>query len=192
MKTIAGLILVSLFTLSMSTSKAAPSDHDKLIDERKAAKTINEAVEALENIMEDPMSSIPKNLINQSEGIVIFPDAFKIAFGCVGGQGARGIAMIHKEAGTWSNPFIVSFGEGSLGFQLGVQSSDIVLLFKDRNDIMDIDESEVTIGSDISVVAGPSNRAYSTSTDVEFDAEVYSYTQSKGLFAGVSVHGGIL
>ena len=68
------------------------------------------------------------------EGIVIFPGALKVAVGCIGGQGARGIAMIRKEDGSWSNPFFVNLGEGSLGVQLGAQSSDIVLLFKDRDD----------------------------------------------------------
>jgi len=193
MKTIVNLILVSLLTVSVNMLNAAPSIHEnKVIDEKKASKTLEEAIEAFENVMEDPLNSIPENLIKESEGIVIFPDAFKIAFGCVGGQGARGIAMIRKEDGSWSNPFIVTFGEGSLGFQLGIQSSDIILLFKDRNDIMEIVESELTLGGDISVVAGPVNRGYSSSTDVEFDAEVYSYAQSKGLFAGVCLHGGIL
>jgi len=172
---------------------ASSSIHDrKSIDEEKAAKTLREAVEALENIMEDPVNSIPEGLISTSEGIVIFPDAFKIALGCVGGQGARGIAMIRQEDGSWSNPFIVSFGEGSLGFQIGIQSSDIVLVYENRDDVLDIYRTEVTLGSDISVVAGPSDKVYSSTTDGEFDAEVYSYTQSNGLFAGVSLHGGVL
>ena len=106
--------------------------------------------------------------------------------------GDRGIAMIHREDGTWSNPFFVTLGEGSLGFQMGAQASDIVLLFKDRNDIIKIDQADITLGGDVGVAAGPVSRGSSSSTDITFDSATYSYCRSKGLFAGVSLKGGVL
>jgi lipid-binding SYLF domain-containing protein len=123
---------------------------------------------------------------------VIFPGAIKVALGVVGGQGARGLAMIRKEDGLWSNPFFVTLGEGSLGFQFGAQASDIVLLFKDRNDIIEIDQADITLGGDVGVAAGPVNKGSSSSTDITFESEIYSYYRSRGLFAGVSLKGGIL
>jgi lipid-binding SYLF domain-containing protein len=165
-------------------------DDDKIII--NANKTLTRSVMAIDKIMNDPENSIPQSIISKSEGIIIFPGAFKIALGVAGGQGGRGIAMIRKEDGSWSNPFFVSLGEGSVGIQIGAQSSDIFLLFKDKNDIMDIEEAEVTLGSEISVAAGPSSKGSSTITDFEFESEIYSYQSSKGLFAGVSLKGGVL
>lgn len=159
---------------------------------KKAVKTLKKSVDAFENVMDDPQCTIPQSLINQSEGIVIFPGAFKLAIGVWGGQAGRGIAMIRKEDGTWSNPFIVTLGEGSLGLQIGAQSSEIVLLFKHRYDILEIDDAEIILGGDIGVAAGPVSNGSSADTDIKFEREIYSYYRSKGLFAGASLAGGIL
>jgi lipid-binding SYLF domain-containing protein len=193
MKTMLNLFLVSILTISAGTLLAAPSgENDKSSDYNKATKALEKTVRALDNVMEDPINGIPQSLINKSEGIIIFPGAFKVALGVVGGQGGRGIAMIRNEDSSWSNPFFVTLGEGSLGFQIGAQSSEIVLLFKDRNDIIDIDRADITLGSDVGVAAGPANNSSSSSTDITFESEIYSYSHSKGLFAGVSLKGGVL
>jgi lipid-binding SYLF domain-containing protein len=193
MKTMLNLILVSMLIITVGNLNAATSiGEGKSADSEKAAKTLKKAVMALDHMMEDPINSIPQDLINSSEGIVIFPGAFKVALGTLGGQGARGIAMIRKEDGSWSNPFFVTLGEGSLGFQIGAQASEIVLLFKDRNDIIEIDKADITLGGDVGVAAGPVDEGSSSSTDITFGSEIYSYCRSKGLFAGVSLKGGIL
>jgi len=141
--------------------------------------------------MLDTDGSIPQSLINDAEGIIIIPNAFKVALGW-GGQGGRGIAIIHREDGTWSNPVFVTLGEGSLGFQAGAESSDIILLFKDRDQILKLEKSEITIGVDVTAVAGPSSANIHASTDIKFDADIYTYSRSKGLFAGVNVKGGVM
>jgi lipid-binding SYLF domain-containing protein len=193
MKTLLNLILLSMLIITVGNLNAAGSyGEGKSADSEKAAKTLRKAVIALDHVMEDPENSIPQNLIHSAEGIVIFPGAFKVAIGVIGGQGARGIAMIRKEDGSWSNPFFVTLGEGSLGFQIGAQASDIVLLFKDRNDIIEIDRADITLGGDVGVAAGPVNKGSSSSTDITFESEIYSYYRSKGLFAGVSLKGGVL
>lgn len=161
-------------------------------DEKKASKTLERSVDALEHIMADPENYIPPSLMIQSEGIVILPGAFKLAAGVAGGQGARGIAMIRKADGAWSNPFFVSLGEGSLGIQLGAQKSDIVLLFKDKEDLLKLEELALTLGGDVGVAAGPVSRGASAITDIKFDSEIYSYALSNGLFAGISFKGGVL
>ena len=193
MKTILKTMLVALLMIALGNLNVAGSSKEERSAElKKAEKTLRKAVVALDHVMEDPESSIPQDLIHRAEGIVIFPGALKVAVGVLGGQGARGIAMIRKEDGTWSNPFFVTLGEGSLGFQIGAQASDIVLLFKDRNDIREIDEADITLGGDVGVAAGPVNKGVSSSTDITFESEIYSYYRSKGLFAGVSLKGGVL
>ncbi len=193
MKTMLNLLVVSILTVSVGNLLAATNDADfESAEKVKAERKIEKALIALDNVMEDPEQSIPQSLINQSEGIVIFPGAFKVAVGMVGGQGGRGVALVRQEDGSWSNPFFVSLGEGSLGFQIGVQSSEIVLLFKNREDILEIDESEFNLGGDVAVAAGPASRGTSSSTDIKFEREIYSYFSSKGLFAGVSLNGAVL
>ena len=119
----------------------AESSHEenKSVEIEKAVKTLEEAARALDNVLEDPTGSIPQSLINQSEGIVIFPGACRVAAGAYNPQGGKGIAIIQNEDGSWCNPFFVTLREGTQGFQIGTLSSDIVLLFKDRNKIIGID-----------------------------------------------------
>ena len=189
------LVVVSAFLLMGCNLLAASFSEGVTKDEKmekKANKTIMKSIQALDNIMEDPENYIPPSLIIQSEGIVILPDALKLAVGVAGGQGALGVAMIRKANGSWSNPFFVSLGEGSLGIQLGAQKSDIVLLFKEKNDLIELEETELTLGGDIGVAAGPVSRGASAITDIRFESEIYTYSLSKGLFAGVSFKGGVL
>ncbi|MBE9510245.1 MAG: lipid-binding SYLF domain-containing protein [Bacteroidetes bacterium] len=210
MKTIRNLFLATVLIISVNLIAGATNENSKMISKPDAAvkqgtyfqdetelkeranKTLEKAVKALEDIMEGYESSIPVSMLQKAEGIVIIPGTVKIAVGVLGGQGGRGIALIHKEDGSWSNPFFVILGEGSLGFQLGAQISDIVLLFKDQDDILAIEKAEITLGADVGVTAGPESKGSTANTDIEFDAEIYSYYRSKGLFAGVSIKGGVL
>jgi len=187
-------VVTTLLILSGSLSAASFSEDAPKEEkyEQKATRTLVKSVEALDDIMEDPENYIPPSLIIQSEGIVILPGAFKLAVGVAGGQGARGIAMIRKENGKWSNPFFVTLGEGSFGLQLGAQKSDIFLFFKDKENLLELDETELTLGGDIGVAAGPVSRGASAVTDIRFDSEIYTYAHSNGLFAGISFKGGVL
>ena len=200
MKKMLNLFLISILTISVGSLFAAPSNGDsKPVENEKAAKTlemaiktVEMAVRAIDNGMENPVNGIPQSLINQSEGIVIFPKACQIVAGPFNGPGGRGIVMIHNEDGSWSNPFFVTLREGQQGFQIGAQTSDIVLLFKNRNDIIGIDQAEITLGSDVGVAAGPVMSNSYSSTDITFETEIYSYHRSKGLFTGINMTGGIL
>jgi lipid-binding SYLF domain-containing protein len=187
-------LVIALIILCASLLAASPngdlSKEEKI--ERKASRTLSKSVEALDAIMADPENYIPPSLIIQSEGIVILPEALKVALGVAGGQGARGIAMIRKADGSWSNPCFVSLGEGSFGLQFGAQKSDVFLLFKHKEDLLELDESSLTLGGDIGVAAGPVSRGTSAVTDIRFESEIYTYAHSNGLFAGVSFKGGIL
>ncbi len=93
---------------------------------------------------------------------------------------------------SWSDPAFITLTGGSLGFQAGVQSIDLVLIFKSRETLEKIGNGSFTLGGDISVTAGPVGRNSSASTDYKLEAEVYSYSRSKGLFAGISLSGSAL
>lgn len=135
--------------------------------------------------------SIPKQLMQKTEGIIIIPGLINAGF-VLGGKRGRGIAMVKNENGTWSNPVFLTMTGGSVGFQAGIQSVDLVLVFLSKTSLMEIGKSSFTLGGDISVAAGPVGRTSSAGTDYKMESEVYSYSRSKGLFAGISLSGSSL
>jgi lipid-binding SYLF domain-containing protein len=132
--------------------------------------------------------SIPSQLLQQAEGIVIIPKMINAGL-IIAGKRGSGVAMVKLSSGKWSNPVFVTFTGGSVGFQAGVQAVDLVLVFKHSNVLSKVENGDFTIGGDISAAAGPVGRSSSASTDYKLDAEVYSYSRSKGLFAGLSING---
>jgi lipid-binding SYLF domain-containing protein len=135
--------------------------------------------------------SIPTELLAVTQGIIVVPKLINAGF-VVGGKRGRGIAMVKKADGSWSNPVFVTITGGSFGLQIGVQSVELVLVFKHSSSLTDIKKSSFTLGGDLSVAAGPVGRSSSANTDYKLDAEVYSYSRSKGLFAGLSLNGASL
>ena len=97
--------------------------------------------------------------------------------------------MVKLPNGEWSDPVFITLNGGSLGLQIGVQSVDLVLVFKDRGVLTKVKNGDFTIGGDISAAAGPVGRSSTASTDYKLQAEVYSYSRSRGLFAGVTING---
>jgi lipid-binding SYLF domain-containing protein len=132
--------------------------------------------------------SIPTQLIQQAQGIIVIPHMINAGL-AVGGKRGKGVAVVKMADGKWSNPVFVTFTGGSLGLQIGVQSVDLVLVFKHKDVLSKMQRGDFTIGGDVSVAAGPVGRSSTASTDYKLEAEVYSYSRSKGLFAGLSVNG---
>ncbi|GGI51126.1 hypothetical protein GCM10011425_23380 [Mucilaginibacter galii] len=132
--------------------------------------------------------SIPQELLKQSEGLVIIPKMINAGFG-IGGKRGKGVAVVKLPDGSWSNPVFITLTGGSFGFQIGVQSVDLVLVFKHKGVLTKVKNGDFTIGGDISAAAGPVGRSSTASTDHTLEAEVYSYSRSRGLFAGISVNG---
>lgn len=135
--------------------------------------------------------SIPSELLNVTQGIIVVPKLINAGF-VIGAKRGKGIAMVKRADGTWSNPVFVTITGGSIGAQIGVQSVDLVLIFKHSNSLTDIKKSSFTLGGDLSVAAGPVGRNSTANTDYKLEAEVYSYSRSKGLFAGISLNGASL
>lgn len=151
-------------------------------------------IEAATTVLSDfnkMKESIPSELLAVTQGIIIVPKLINAGF-VVGGKRGKGIAMVKKADGSWSNPVFVTMTGGSVGAQIGVQSVDLVLIFKHSSSLTDIKKSSFTLGGDLSVAAGPVGRSSTASTDYKLDAEVYSYSRSKGLFAGITLNGASL
>ena len=118
----------------------------------------------------------------------MFPILINIGLG-LGAKRGKGIAVVKLGPGRWSDPVFVTLTGGSIGAQIGVQSTDLVLVFRHKGVLTRVKNGDVTIGGDISAAAGPYGRSSSANTDYKLDAEVYSYSRSKGLFAGISLNG---
>ena len=150
-----------------------------------------EKIHASANVLKDfnkMKERIPHDLIAEYQGIIIVPNMINASFG-VGGKRGKGIALVKLADGKWSDPVFVTLTGGSIGFQIGVQSVDMVLVFRHKGMLTKVKNGDVTIGGDISAAAGPVGRSSSANTDYKLQAEVYSYSRSRGLFAGISING---
>ncbi|MDO3641675.1 MAG: lipid-binding SYLF domain-containing protein [Mucilaginibacter sp.] len=150
-----------------------------------------ERVHAASNVLRDfgkLHETIPHNLLSECEGVVIIPKLINAGL-IVGGKRGRGVAMVKMEDGKWSDPVFVTMTGGSIGAQIGVQSVDLVLVFRHKGVLAKVKNGDFTVGGDASAAAGPLGRSTSANTDYKLDAEIYSYSRSRGLFAGISING---
>ena len=148
----------------------------------------DEASHVLGEILRIPEESIPSNLLREAQAIAVIPNVVKIGFG-VGGRRGRGLIAIRDKEGSWSHPNFITLTGGSFGFQAGVQSADVILVFRSSRGVDSIVNGKFTLGADASVAAGPVGRSAQASTDEHFKAEIYSYSRARGLFAGVALDG---
>src|SRR5580698_916447 len=150
------------------------------------------ATEVLEEVQAMPDQRIPDTLLSRAYGIAVIPDVTKIAF-IFGGRHGNGVLVVRDKLTTpWSNPTFISLTGGSWGFQAGAQSSDIVLVFTTKTGIEGIAGGKLTLGADASVATGPVGRQGSAATDVQFNAEIYSYARTRGLFGGIALDGSVI
>ena len=152
---------------------------------------VESATAVLSEIMRVPEDGIPEALLNNAYGVAVIPGVIKAAFG-IGGRYGEGILAVRTADGAWSNPAFISLTGGSLGWQIGAESTDLILVFKSRQSIDAISRGKFTLGVDASVAAGPVGRSAQASTDVQLKAEIYSYSRSRGLFAGIALSGAAL
>ncbi len=135
--------------------------------------------------------AIPDRLLERAYGIAVIPDTTKIAW-FFGGRRGHGVLVVRDKDGRFSSPLFVTMTGGSFGFQWGVQSTDVVLVFTTPRGIQGINGGKVTLGGDLSVAAGPVGRDALAATDATFKAEVYSYSRSRGAFIGLSLDGTVI
>jgi lipid-binding SYLF domain-containing protein len=180
---LASLLTTVAFTATFTTAPA-------FADAREEARLI-EASGILEELGAQRDTAIPDRLMARAYGIVVVPNVVKVS-AVVGGRRGSGVMVVRDANGKFSSPVMISLTGGSIGWQIGVQSTDIVLVFTTRKGIEGIADGKLTLGADASVAAGPLGRSASAGTDQDFKAEVYSYSRNRGLFAGVSLDGSIL
>ncbi|UNK51155.1 lipid-binding SYLF domain-containing protein [Lysobacter sp. S4-A87] len=175
-------LAVLMLSLSLAvTAVAGPTEDQRAVD----------AVRVLTQIQQIPESGIPDKLLDEARGIVVVPDSLKIGL-VLGGRRGHGLLSVKNPDGTWSNPSFVKLTGGSIGFQAGVQSADIVLVFRSDRGLDSIVNGKVTLGADAGVAAGPVGRNASTATDGQLKAEIWSWSRARGLFAGIALDGAVL
>jgi len=176
-----------LFALTGAPMLAARPDNDKETDRLENAGMV---MEEIMNIPDD----IPQDLLDKAECVIVFPSVLKAAF-VVGGSYGRG-AMACRSGehftGPWGAPSMMALEGGSLGFQLGGQATDFVLLVMNPRGATAILNSKVKLGADMAAAAGPKGRDATAATDATLRAEILSYARSRGLFAGISLEGSSL
>lgn len=172
----------TVLLIALSSAAFAGSAQDARADNARRVLTDIQAV---------PEAAIPDKLLDEAHAIVVVPDSIKAGF-VFGGRRGHGLLSVKRADGTWSNPSFVSLTGGSIGFQAGVQSSDIVLVFRSDRGLESIVNGKFTLGADAAVAAGPVGRNASAATDGELKAEIWSWSRSRGLFAGVALDGAVL
>lgn len=179
--------LASLLTVvALTILAAAPADAGT-----KELKRAQSALAVLKEVQSTPDSEIPASLLSKSYAIAVIPEVVKIGL-VVGGRRGKGLISVRQTDGTWSNPAYITITGGSFGFQAGVQSADIILVFRTPRGVDNLVSGKFTLGADASVAAGPVGRQASASTDSELKAEILTYARARGLFAGVALDGSVL
>ncbi|MFQ5673119.1 MAG: lipid-binding SYLF domain-containing protein [Nitrospinales bacterium] len=152
-------------------------------------KLLRDSISVLEEIMETPEKGIPFEALAKAKGVIIFPTMVKGGF-ILGVRYGKGVASVRlPETGTWSPPAFLTTVGGSLGFQAGAEAIDLILLVMNQRGVESLLKDEFTLGGDVGIAAGPVGRHAEAGADLRMKGEIYSYSRSKGLFAGISLKG---
>ena len=155
-------------------------------------KTLKDSLSVIDEIMNSPDQEIPRELISQAKAILIFPTLIKAGF-LVGGRYGEGVASMRaKKNGEFGPPTFLTQAGLSFGFQVGAEAVDLVLLVMTKRGLESLLKDELTLGADAAVSAGPIGRHAEAAFDIGMQGEIYSYSRSKGAFAGVSLKGAVI
>jgi lipid-binding SYLF domain-containing protein len=185
------LIVTGLFGAGLANGVSAVSSGavpSRVKD--KYSERAEEAALVLDEVMATPESGIPEWLLEEAHCLAVIPHVVKVGF-VFGGRHGRGLVSCRVDGG-WSRPSFLSITGGSFGLQIGAQATDFILVFANRRAAERLTENKFTLGGDASVAAGPVGRTASAGTDVKLQTEIYSYSRSRGLFAGLSLEGSSL
>jgi lipid-binding SYLF domain-containing protein len=176
------LILTSLALLVTLTAVASDREDD--------VNRTHKAAQVFQEIMNAPDQGIPQDLLKSVKCIAIIPGELKFAF-IFGGNYGRGLVTCRTGHG-WSAPMFLAIDGGSVGYQIGGSSTDLVMLFMNDHALQSLLSDKFKLGADASVAAGPVGRTTAAGTDVKLTAEILSYSRAKGLFAGVALDGAVV
>lgn len=176
-RVIGALLMVAALALAGAPLTAQQAETDR----------VAEAARVLEEILSVKDNNIPRAILDKARAIVVIPSTVKGAF-VVGGQRGKGVISGRVDS-SWSPPAFITLTGGSVGLQIGGQATDIVLVVMNERGLTNLMQNSFKIGGSASVAAGPVGREATASTDYRFEAEILSYSRSRGLFAGVSLAG---
>jgi lipid-binding SYLF domain-containing protein len=157
---------------------------------KSEVKRLADAATVLSEMRGAPDSGIPEDLWSKAQCVLVIPSLKKAAF-MVGGETGSGVLSCRRANG-WSAPVFMHLAKGSFGLQIGAQAVDLVLLVMNREGADKLLHDKVSLGADISLAAGPVGRSANAATDAQLNAQMLSYSRSKGLFAGIDLSGGVL
>lgn len=157
---------------------------------KSGAERVNAASDVINEIMAADDKSIPRDLLSKAKAIIVFPGTLKGGF-IVGAQGGKGLAISRLKTG-WSAPAFFNLGGGSVGFQIGGSSTDYIMVVMNDKGLRGLLEDQFELGGEASVAGGPVGRTAAASTNATMDAEILTYSRSKGAFAGVSLKGVVI
>ena len=175
---VAAFVFLSILLAATAPARAGEEEN----------KRAENAVRVLKEVMEAPDKAVPRDLLQNAHAIAVVPDVIKAGL-VIGGRHGNGLIAVKTRDGTWSNPAFVSMTGGSIGFQAGVSSTDVILVFRTQRGVDSIVHGKFTLGADASAAAGPVGRSAQASTDAQLKAEIYSYSRARGLFAGAALDG---
>jgi lipid-binding SYLF domain-containing protein len=177
--------VLAAFTLALALPGFASSN---LKDDNARLQRANAVFRA---VMQTPDKGIPQEILEGAQCIAIVPGEKNFAFG-FGGNYGKGLATCRRGKANWSAPVFIQIGGGSWGLQLGGQSTDVIMIFRDRNGLEHLLGNKVKIGAGASAVAGPVGRHAAAATDASMHAEILTYSRSRGIFAGISLNGDVV
>jgi len=179
-------LIVSLF----SAADHAAQGKNPGKELKAAVDRVDKASDVVEDVMKVAEAAIPSDLMDKAKAIVVFPGTLKAAF-IVGGQGGKGVAVRRVGKG-WSAPAFLNMAGGSIGAQIGGQKTDYILVIMNEKGLKNLLEDKFELGGEGSVSAGPVGRTAAASTNATMDAEILTYSRSKGLFAGIALKGVVI
>lgn len=184
-KSMVAVPVTAVLVVTTTMPTMAATDVEK---QAHAEKIIYSSQNVLEEILSDPKTQIPSELLEQSEGIAIFPGVIQAGF-LFGARRGTGVMMLRQEDGTWSNPAFINITGGSFGLQIGAKSSDIVLVFPNRSTVNEVLSKSFDIGGSVSGTAGPVGATAVDPTEDYSKSPILTYARSSGLFGGVAIDG---
>jgi SH3 domain-containing YSC84-like protein 1 len=180
--------LTLLLSVCLGLSSFMP---ESLSAAKKEEERVQNAAVVLKEIMAAPDKGIPEDVLNKAACVVVIPGLKKGGFG-IGGERGLGLVSCRKTSGAWGPPSMLTMTGGSIGFQIGVQSIDLVMVIRNRRGIDFLTKDKFEVGGDISAAAGPVGRDAQAATDATASAEIYTYSRARGLFGGISLKGAVV
>jgi lipid-binding SYLF domain-containing protein len=179
------MVWLAIFANTSVAEKKSHEEHGKEAERALSASNV------INELMNTPESKIPKELVEHAHAIAVVPNIVKGAFG-VGGSFGKGIISQRLNDRTWGTPSFIDLSSGSFGFQIGVSVTDLVLIFTREDGLKGLFNDKLELGGEAGATAGPIGREAEVGTNLTFDSPIYSYSRSKGLFAGIALKGAVM